>query len=75
MLDDHDLEVNRSALVGGGRILTVWEATGPWVGLPPRKTAEGVEIRQNGDRIDTITIWIITEADRSATTFLLPSEY
>ena len=50
-LDAHDREVNRQALVCGGRLMSVYNI------------AEGVRI------------YIITEADRSITTMLLPSEY
>ena len=63
---------------------------GDWgiVGIEDRKT--NFEALTNGDRIHSVyyieegegseqltnnEIWIITEADRSATTFLMPDEY
>lgn len=51
-LCEHDLEVNRLALLHGDRIMSVYQLNQP-IG----------------------TLWIITEADRSVTTLLLPSEY
>jgi hypothetical protein len=46
-------------LKGGSRILSAYP-------IDPAKPCKGF-----GDN----TLWIITEADRSATTFLLPDEY
>jgi hypothetical protein len=54
-----DAESNEEALVGGLRILSAYP-------IDPAKPCEGF-----GDN----TLWIITEADRSVTTFLLPEEY
>jgi len=36
---------------------------------------QGFRILSSYDLSTGVTFWIITEADRSATTFLLPSEY
>jgi hypothetical protein len=55
---------------------------GDWGEVPPEDAAENnLSVRQ-GYRIlsaytlnSGVKIWIITEADRSATTILLPSEY
>jgi hypothetical protein len=48
----------------------------------PRRQAENELSLKHGFRLlssyrvtDTDTLWIITEADRSATTMLLPDEY
>ena len=55
--------------------------SGDWGDLCPEDKAENNFSLQNGFRLlsayDTPcgSLWIITEADRSATTFLLPEEY
>ena len=51
-LCEEDKQLNDSAVVDGGRILSAYE------------------IGEN-----KVKIWIITEADRSCTTILLPEEY
>ncbi len=56
---DEDKETNEEALRCGDRILSAYP-------LDPAKPCEGW-----GDN----TLWVITEADRSATTVLLPDEY
>ncbi len=55
---------------------------GDWVQMDPEDQAENKLSVEQGYRILSayelptgIKIWIITEADRSATTLLLPSEY
>ena len=55
---------------------------GDWGSVPPEDAEENTYSVSNGCRIlssyylnDTERIWIITEADRSATTLLLPSDY
>lgn len=54
-----DRKSNFEALLSGGRILSSYP-------IDPAKPCKGF-----GDN----TLWIVTEGDRSATTFLLPSEY
>jgi hypothetical protein len=56
--------------------------TGDWGEVPKEDKAENELSLKKGYRIlsvyrlsDKTKIWIITEADRSATTILLPSEY
>lgn len=56
---DEDRETNEAALKGGGRLLSSYP-------IDPGKPCKGW-----GDN----TLWIITEANRSVTTFLLPDEY
>lgn len=58
-MDLEDWEANNDAVKFGNRILSAYP-------IDPDKPCKGY-----GDN----TVWIITEADRSATTFLLPSEY
>jgi hypothetical protein len=56
---DEDRKSNDEAVQDGGRILSAYP-------LDPAKPCEGF-----GEN----TLWIITEGDRSVTTFLLPDEY
>jgi len=56
---DEDRAVNDDALVNGDRLLSAYP-------IDPGKPCEGY-----GENC----LWIITEADRSVTTFLLPDEY
>jgi hypothetical protein len=54
-----DWKINDQAVEDGDRILSAYP-------IDPSKPCKGF-----GDN----TLWIITEADRSVTTFLLPDEY
>ncbi len=54
-----DKEANEDALSSGERVLSAYP-------IDPAEPSEGFGVN---------TLWIITEADRSATTFLLPHEY
>jgi len=54
-----DSQANDAAVTEGTRILSAYP-------IDPAKPSEGF-----GEN----TLWIITEADRSVTTFLLPEEY
>ena len=56
--------------------------SGDWGEVPPEDLEENEFSLKNGFRLlssyklgDGTKIWIITEADRSVTTLLLPSEY
>ena len=56
--------------------------TGDWGNVPAEDAKENELSVREGFRILSsyklntgVKIWVITEADRSATTFLLPSEY
>jgi len=59
MLPDDDKQANDDAIRNAERILSAYP-------IDPAKPCEGFGIN---------TLWIITEADRSVTTFLLPDEY
>jgi hypothetical protein len=59
-LEPEDVALNDQATLSGGRLLSAYT-------IDP---ARGLEVRH----LDN-TLWIITESDRSVTTFLLPSEY
>ena len=55
---------------------------GDWGSVPPEDAEENLSSIENGCRIlssyylnTTERLWIITEADRSVTTLLLPDEY
>lgn len=50
-LETSDKQANENALLGGGRLFSVYEQEGG------------------------LRFWVITEADRSSTTILLPEEY
>ncbi len=58
-IDTEDREANSAAILSGERILSAYP-------IDPAKPCEGFGAN---------TLWIITEGDRSATTFLLPGEY
>lgn len=56
--------------------------SGDWGNVPPGDAEENIRSIENGWRIlssyvisDDQNLWIITEADRSVTTLLLPEEY
>lgn len=55
-----DAQTNEEALQGGSRIFSVYV-------LPPPLS--------EGETLAAAKVWIITEADRSMTTILLPEEY
>ena len=61
--------------------LSAMHASGIWGEVPPEDAAANEEALKTGERIMSVykfgddTLWIITEADRSVTTILLPSEY
>jgi hypothetical protein len=54
---------------------------GDWGNIDPGDKGMNEDAVKNGDRILSVykltsgTVWVITEADRSSTTILLPSEY
>ena len=58
-IDAEDKEANDEALGAGLRLLSAYP-------IDPAEPSEGFGVN---------TLWIITEADRSVTTFLLPHEY
>jgi len=58
-VDAEDAQANNEALATGDRLLSAYP-------IDPAKPSEG---------FGKNTLWIITEADRSATTILLPDEY
>jgi hypothetical protein len=58
-VDEEDRKANFDAMFSGERILSAYP-------IDPAKPCEGFGAN---------TLWIITERDRSATTFLLPGEY
>ena len=59
VIDAEDWKANFDAMISGERILSAYP-------IDPAKPCEGFGAN---------TLWIITERDRSATTFLLPGEY
>jgi hypothetical protein len=73
--------------VAGTHITTLLSrhVSGDWGSVPAEDAAANEEALQRGERIISCyelpdgqkirTVWLITEADRSATTVLLPEEY
>lgn len=66
----------------GGQLYLGMHSTGDWGDLDASAKRENDRAIKDGNRILSIyklstgvKIWIITEADRSSTTILLPSEY
>ena len=56
--------------------------TGDWGDVPEEDRQSNEQALVHGDRLlssyrigESLTVWIITEADRSATTLLLPDDY
>lgn len=64
-----------------GFLLMHRHQNGDWGVVPPEDAEANEDALRTGSRIlssyllDTEKLWIITEADRSVTTLLLPSEY
>lgn len=63
-LGDEDHRTNYLAVHNGGRIMSAFEYE---VGV--------VDAEGDGPRAECQRVWVITEADRTVTTVLLPSEY
>ena len=59
-LDAEDVETNEEALEHGGRLMSAFELEIPYPDSP---------------RVLRERVWVITEADRSVCTALLPEEY
>jgi len=66
----------------GFHVLIHRHASGDWGDIPPEDVGLNEAALEHGQRIFSVydlgedqTIWIITEADRSATTILTPAEY
>ena len=57
---DEDAQANEQALELGGRLMSVYGITVPM---------------EDNETSASIRVWVITEADRSVTTILLPEEY
>jgi hypothetical protein len=74
------LEVLDQGAVNASSLLQRHQS-GDWGNVPPEDAEENERSVENGWRIlssypvGNDRIWIITEADRSSTTLLLPSEY
>ncbi|BEP58158.1 hypothetical protein GmRootV118_54020 [Variovorax sp. V118] len=69
-IDPEDVQTNEDAVEHGRRVLSVYR-------LPLQDAAKknsALAEAEQGDEFDN-RIWLITEADRSVTTLLLPEEY
>ncbi|MDH6165559.1 hypothetical protein M2282_000687 [Variovorax boronicumulans] len=65
--DPEDAQTNEDALTHGSRVLSVYR-------LPLRAAGEKGDTQSQAD-LTGDRIWVITEADRSVSTLLLPEEY
>ena len=63
-----DVQVNNDALRDGARVMSVYRL--PLVDKTKAKDGDSSAADTEDDRV-----WVITEADRSVTTILLPEEY
>ena len=66
--DPEDAQTNEEALANGLRVMSVYR-------LPGVKGEREMSAKELADELADNTVWIITEADRSVTTFLTPIEY
>lgn len=64
-VDEDDMAANERALVEGTRLLSVYVLSG---------SSEHASSLISEQPVNA-TVWVITEADRSSTTLLLPEEY
>jgi hypothetical protein len=60
IVDSHDADINDEAVFRGHRIMSAYDLV-TWDDFIPAQSR--------------VSMWIITEADRSATSLLLPNEY
>ncbi|MNR54606.1 hypothetical protein D3C85_1748230 [compost metagenome] len=69
-IDPEDVQTNEDAVVHGRRVLSVYR-------LPLQDAAKKSSALVEAEQVDEFDnrIWLITEADRSVTTLLLPEEY
>lgn len=70
-IDPEDVVTNEDALEHGLRVLSVYRLP---LQVVVKKGAAPTQPLQDADEHDN-RIWLITEADRSVTTLLLPEEY
>lgn len=66
-MDKEDIQANNDALEDGSRIFSSYSAKG-YLDVSDNRPCSSRDT-------DGVKFWVITEADRSATTILLPSEY
>lgn len=72
-----DVQSNNEALVHGFRLLSSYRLSQRAEGSPVTANAvtAGNDAAANADASHAAIVWIITEADRSVTTLLLPRDY
>ncbi|MCY1533314.1 hypothetical protein D9M68_686360 [compost metagenome] len=70
-IDPEDVQTNEDAVAHGLRVLSVYRLP---LQVAVEKGAAQTQPSQDVDEHDN-RIWLITEADRSVTTLLLPEEY
>lgn len=66
--DADDRQTNDEAVKHGGRVMSVYR-------LPLTDPSKSKSTDPAAPPVEDDRIWVITEADRSVTTFLLPEEY
>jgi hypothetical protein len=71
-----DVEANEEALSVGARLMSSYTLPSPNVdGDNAGENKVDGNNEGNGKPLEPVKIWLITEADRSVTTLLLPDEY
>jgi len=68
-VDPEDFQTNEDSVMHGARVLSVYRL--PLQDTGSKAASSAVDARDDSDD----RIWLITEADRSVTTLLLPEEY
>mgnify|MGYP001605219110 CR=1 FL=1 len=79
-LDDTDRSENELALIHGSRLFSSYSLRRPLAAAVGADIGTGTDANPDphagiASPVDGDKLWIITEADRSVTTLLLPSEY
>ena len=69
-----DIETNEEALSVGARLMSSYLLPSPSGDSNGDNSADDSN-KSNAERLEPVKIWLITEADRSVTTLLLPDEY
>lgn len=69
-----DVETNEEALSSGARLMSSYTLSSP-SGDNAGENELDANHQSDDKTLETVKVWLITEADRSVTTILLPDEY